>query len=59
MRQAQVALQSALFPACAGVNRRNHAKPEIAHPIPRVCGGEPIGVADNHKHAYYSPRVRG
>ncbi len=51
--------QSLVFPAYAGVIPSILWLVKNKLSIPRVCGGDPIVVVDNHVMVVYSPRMRG
>ena len=48
-----------LFPACAGVIPTPLYSLNILLPFPRMCGGDPLGVATNLTAEDFSPHVRG
>ena len=55
----QPAIDSAVFPACAGVNRLHLVKPAPLHGVPRMRGGEPFEEAEQRHSELRVPRMRG
>ena len=49
----------ALFPACAGMNRRPCGRGRCRWPVPRVRGDEPASLIASQFHVACSPRARG
>ena len=48
-----------LFPACAGMNRRDHSTGPTFPAVPRVRGDEPPGAFSGETDGSCSPRARG
>ena len=55
----QISLYGLVFPAPAGMNRREPVRAQFLARVPRACGDEPLRLARDELRGKCSPRLRG